>query len=166
MKPKYKDRLIEDDLIANNQQPDLKEFNQSQGGGECTGGDKLSGTLEIGKSKDYPPADLDKPSYEEELKEKDPLDELFLNEKETDILNEGKRIGKLEKEREFNNLDYNLKIKNILKEKDKEIKTLNKSLNKITLDRDYWKKKVGWTEEREIKLEKRIEKMELAGGEE
>jgi len=73
-KKQYKRMFIEDNFI-NNQQPDLKEINQSLGGGKSAesidSNRKInSGYSETGKSDEYPPADLDKPNYEGELKEK------------------------------------------------------------------------------------------------
>jgi len=55
-KKQYKERLVEDDLLINNQQPEVISV---QGGGKHTDRNKTSsGYSETGKSEEYPPADM------------------------------------------------------------------------------------------------------------
>lgn len=104
-------------------------------------------------------------SKDEEIFKEDPLDKLILNEEQSKYFNLGKERGKREtinKSRDIVEKEFKGKIKDLTKEN----KVLKIGFHRLEKDRDYWKKKVGWTEEREIKLEKEIEKLKLANAEE
>ncbi len=84
----------------------------------------------------------------------DPLDELFLNEEQTKYFHLGEKQIKLRFKIELRKAIE----KETIKQKE-EIKSLKHKLTKMIRDRDYWKRKVGWVEKREERLEKNILKL-------